>query len=303
MSRNLSRTALLVVFLLAVFAGVARAQVFPRSAGEDGSISGSGSANVELKPCAIRMYVQLVAKGESVEGALAKLKKRRQAARAKLVELGADKKSVRFDRLALCDAEGNRWNSLQSMIVSRIGSVPTYGGLDPEGSREPKIVSLVETLSAEWAIEFAGVEKLLVDSHALKEKVRTADLADVAGATRTMPVGDPFFVYVGRITDAQSDKAMAEAFVDAKADAARLAKAAGIPLGRLRSLSGNNGVSFGVMGGLFGTFGAGLDKREVHYQQLMDDRGKDDRNEVIGRDPESLSFEFSVNVEFAMEKK
>ena len=60
------------------------------------AISAVGTSVVERKPTHMRLYVQLLAKGKTLEAALEKLKERREAATTQLEALKVDPKSIVF---------------------------------------------------------------------------------------------------------------------------------------------------------------------------------------------------------------
>ena len=85
-------TTLVAGVLLTV--GAAGAQESHPSRPEAAVISVSGSARVQRRPTVLRVYLQLSAKGKTVEEAMAALKERREAAQTQLEKLGANKGSV-----------------------------------------------------------------------------------------------------------------------------------------------------------------------------------------------------------------
>jgi len=321
---NAWRTALVVAIVIGALSSVSHAQFYPgaRFSGPPagGAISAVGQAVVKRQPSAMRMYVQLVVKGKSMKDALAEMKKRREAAIAKLQDLGADKESVSCDGLSLSTPGSNQRRQMEMMVMSRMGKKP------PKGLQVPKLVSLSTTLTAEWPIKEGSAEQLLIFSEALKEKVKAADIAGAkekpkltpeeeelaeemaemmpGSSGQEIPIGEPHFLYVARITEEDREKAMADAFAKAKANAQQLAKTADIPLGRLLGISGGGSTSTDY--DQSGLYSGGMDyERQNYIRQLVagQQNQEDSKNETLGADPESLGFQFAVYATFALEKK
>jgi hypothetical protein len=209
------------------------------------------------------------------------------------------------------------------MIMQRMSA---RGRNVPKGLQVPKTVTVASTLTAEWPLEADSPEELLLEVEALKEKVVAADLAGAKQAEKLspeeqelaeemaeimqnrgeepVPVGQPLFAFVARISAEDRDKALAEAFTKAKSQASSLARAAGVKLGPLVGLSGHDRGTTGYFeDGMFP--GASYAAREYYQnlfgQQLMRD-GSDKPNEAVGANPDKLSFTFAVTATFALEE-
>ena len=117
------------------------------------------------------------------------------------------------------------------------------------------------------------------------------------------PPGQPNFLYVAHISQADRDKAMAEAFGKAKAHAALLAKAAGVPLGPLCGLSGNSSNHSFTDEEPFNSYGPG-NSEFMRIRNMIMQRNSaatdDQPAEVVGTNPASLSFDCSVQAVFAL---
>ena len=243
---------LLTVPVLALAAtAFASAQVPP-----EGSVSGTGTAVLKRPPEVLRVHVELTAKGKDLKEALAKLAERREAARLQLAGLGAVKESIKFGETALTSEKTDRQRQMEMMVRERVRS----GGKKPaKPQAEPVVVGA--TLKADWALAAGEPEALMLTAHALQEKVKAADLAGLKdmkltpqeeelaeemaalagqfgpGGTMNDPKrGEPTFVFVAKVPEAERAKAMADAYQKARAEAARLAQAAGMELGTLRQL-------------------------------------------------------------------
>jgi hypothetical protein len=104
-----------------------------------------------------------------------------------------------------------------------------------------------------------SVEQMILQAAELQEKIEAADLAGLAETSQLTAeeqevldeleasgyvdyseewkLGQPTFLFVLPITEAQREKALAEAFQEARQEALRLAAAAGTQLGALRALT------------------------------------------------------------------
>jgi hypothetical protein len=271
------------------------------------------------------MYIELVAKGKSLEEALTKLKDRREAAKVQLDAMGADKDSIALGTPRRSSAQGQQQQQIEMMVMQRITS---RGRAVPKGLQVPKSVAVSTTLTAEWPLKAETPEALLLELETLKEKVTAADLAGVKQAEKlspeeeelaeemaqmmqnrgeeAAPVGQPVFIYVARITPEDRDKAMARAFAKARTQAEMVARAAGVKLGPLVGLSGH------VQGGraqhsssmMYGDpFGGNYTARN-YFQSLLSQQAGDDEsgesNETTGGNPGQLSFTFVVTANFAL---
>jgi uncharacterized protein YggE len=284
------------------------------------TVAGVGQVTIHPKPSAIRMHIELVAKGKTLEEALANLKDRREAALVQLESLRADMDSVEVNAPRVSGQQSEQKRRLERMLMERMRS---RGGKVPPGVKAPKSFSVSAALSAEWPLKVDDAERLLMAAEVLREKVKEADLAGTKEAEKLSPEeeelaeemagmsgsygeeeikpGEPQFVYVAEITDAERDKAMAEAFTKAKAQAERLARAANVKLGPLVGLGGGGGGQT-----QFGETSYGYQQRQ-YLQRLMGARAgayqDDSANESVSTSPESLSFNFNVTATFALEKE
>ena len=113
---------------------------------------------------------------------------------------------------------------------------------------------------------------------------------------------------MAEISEEDGDRALAEAFQKAKLQAARLAAAAGIGLGPLVGLSGqeSDAAAYGMnsyQAAMMGGFGGDYEQAQ-YIQELLSRHFSDDSesqlNEAIGSQPGSLKFTFSVHAVFAV---
>ena len=106
------------------------------------AISGTGTAIVQRNPTQLRLYIQLLAKGKSLEDALAKLKERREAAMTQLETLKADKNSIVFGTPSLSGAASARKQQFEAMIMEQMRS---RGKKVPKGLQTPQTVTVSAT--------------------------------------------------------------------------------------------------------------------------------------------------------------
>jgi uncharacterized protein YggE len=236
----------------------------------EGTVAGNGTGVIERSPEILRVQVDVFAKGKDLKQTLAKLKKQRSAVEKQLDEMGAESKSVRFEPTKFASLETDQQKQMRTMVRQRMKQ-----GQAKRQAKKPEVkppVVLAIPLTAEWALTGEG-DELMLAANELEEKIKAADLAGLKVAQELTPEeqelaeemesqdedpmdfynggrqeakpGEPVFLFACRITDDERDKALAEAFAEAKAEAARLAKAAGAELGRLKDLTVNmeNGES------------------------------------------------------------
>lgn len=225
--------------------------------GDSGVVAGTGTVNIERMPEGMRMTISISAKGKDLKEALAAMKDRVEAAKTQLGTLGADKASVKVETAQLAaDNPSNRQRQMEMMMMERMR--PGGGARKPKKEEKPP-VNVSTTLTATWPLKAKDAEELLLASAAIQEKIKAADLGGLKDvklspeeeeamaemeASGYSPYGDegpkpgePTFHFFTTINEAEREKALAEAFVKAKERAARVAKAAGVELGKLASLT------------------------------------------------------------------
>lgn len=313
--------------LLSMLPGVGRAQVGmpPGGRPDSASVNGVGSETLQRPPARLRMLVELLGKGKTLEEALSKLKDRREAALLTLESLKPAKESVSVGEPGQSAAQANQRRQMEQMIRQRM-----MGGRGRKSSKPqlPASVTTSALLIAEWPLEGDTAEKRLLAAQAIQDKVKAADLAGAKEAQKLSPEeeelqeesaemmgnsdresvapGTPQFMFVARISPEERQQALARAFGKAKAHATRLAQAAGAHLGPLLNLSD--------VGGMYGeerpfisrrSFGGyGPDYGEMYVQQLLGENLpavlRDKENEVMGPEPGNLHFGFQVTATFAL---
>ncbi len=240
----------LITSILFFAAAPAHAQTAP-------TVTGNGVVLLKRLPETLRMVVEITAQGKTAAEAMSNLKSRRAAAEAKLTDLGANKDSIVRGEPHV-SIQSDRQRQMEMMVRQRMRA----GGKKPAAKTAEPPVSLSATLTAEWPLVAASADDMLVASQALTAKIRAADLAGAKEAQATAsaedqeaaeesagmtsyeeqgqtPPGEPRFVYIAKISEEDENKALADAFAQAKGQAARLSHAANAELGALSSISGN----------------------------------------------------------------
>lgn len=246
--------SLLTVACLAALASTQAAQA--QFAATDGAVSGMALAEVKKPAEVLRVHIDVLAKGKDLKEALTRLKERREAARVQLTALGAMANAIEFGEIQISTEANDPRKQMERMIRARMGA---RGGKDPDKGKQAPAVSVSVNLKADLPLKAANAEELLVVAHGLQEKIKAADLSGLkeiqklspqeeeaveegqmmmhSGNPNEVKPGEPTFVFVCPITEAERAKALAEAFQKARKDALGLAQAAGETLGALRNLS------------------------------------------------------------------
>ena len=286
------------------------------------AISASGTSIVQRKPTQLRLYMQLQVKGKTLDDALAKLKERREAATAQLETLKADKKSIVFGAPSVGAQQSSRRQQIEAMVMAQMRS---RGKKAPKGLKVPQTVTLTCTLTAHWPLEAQSPEQLLLLTQGIQEKIKAADLSGSKEAEKLSPEEEEFeeeatqmmnqyneeaksagqanFVFVAILPKEEREKAMAEAFANAKKQAAELAKAAGVNIGPLVGLSGHCGGQSNFGGGFNSYDPSG---RMEALQQMMsqgaDENPNEKLDETIGADPGTLKFTCTAGILYQIGK-
>jgi uncharacterized protein YggE len=281
------------------------------------TVSGDGSVVITLQPEVMRLRIDLLGKGKDLKEALAKLKERREAARKKLIELGAMEKTIEIAPAGTSVGKADERRQLQMLMRARMSG--RKGDKDAEAKPQPVTVSA--TLTADWVIKTQDSDEMLIFANELQDKIKAADLAglkeagpktpeeaeeaeetemeevDMYGGEQGPKPGEPSFIFVARVPADQIDKATAEAFEKAKAKAARLAKAAGAAAGNLRFLSSNQRPDYERMSRQsYGYYGS-------YFQELIQQSYSPEGNvteEAIGAEPGPVKFRVNVTASFAI---
>lgn len=225
-------------------------------AAEPPKVSVTGVAVVKRPPEIMRMMVDLTAQGKTPQEALANLNAKRDASKAKALDLGASKASITASepRVAVVS---DRQRQMEMMVRQRM----RQSGRKPSKKQTEQPISLTLTFTADWPLKTSSADELLIDSETLARKIKGADISGAAKDAETASAedqetaeenaamennfgqqeqqpGEPRFVFLSKISKQDEDKALAQAFDDAKARATQLARASGATLGSLLSISG-----------------------------------------------------------------
>ncbi len=282
------------------------------------TVAGIGSVSVSRPPEVLRMHVELTGKGATLEEALASLRARREAALLQLKMLKADMDTVETGAPGPAAGESADRRRMEQMVLQRMRGA---GRRLPPGLTEPEPVAVSMKLRAEWPLTADSPEELLLQADAIRNQVKEADLAGTADEEEVSPEmqemleemagmrhhydetpvkeGEPVFLFVARISDADRQKAMAEAFAKAREQAQSLARAAGVGLGPLVSLAGHDGGESDLMGGHYNYEYQAYMRRMVGRSALEMTTGQD-AFEAVSTRPEALSFQFLVRAYFAL---
>jgi uncharacterized protein YggE len=298
-SRAIPRTGLLILLV-----SPAALRADPPSVG---TVSGSGTVEIKRQPDILRVQFEVMARGKTLKEALDKLKARREEVRAELVKLGAGKDAVTFGDPGLADDGSNRRDRVEMLIRERNRAL---GKPKPKGDA-PAIVAV--TVRAEFPLAAAEPEAFLVAARELQQKVRAADLGGLKDKGKLTPEeeeaaaeaigggngddepprGEPMFLYVSKIAEAERSKALAEAFARAKRDAERLARAAGGELGGLHHLA-NQFQSVMDLDELYARRGFAVPGR------MMLGTSDDEADEAIGAQPGKVTLRVGVVAQFKL---
>jgi uncharacterized protein YggE len=308
-----------VVVAAALAAGVPSASAQFGGLGGPGSITGTGTAQIERLPEVMRMRVIVTAKGSTLEEALAALKDKTEAAKSQLATLGADKGGVKLDEPQIAVENSDRRRQMEMMMAQRLRGGKRSAKKDE--TKQPVAVS--STLTAEWPLQAKSGEELLVAATALQEKVKAADLAGAKEASKLTPEeqealeemeaqgfdpyggeeakpGEPMFLFVASIAEADREKAEAEAFQKAKQHATRLAKAAGAGLGKLTSLAGDSqpGVDESDYANPYAGYAQPAAYRMLQMMRSGDQ--PDAESEALGATPAKVTYRVTMTASFEL---
>lgn len=313
------RTLLLSSALVIASGGGGFAQV-----GQPDLVSGLGMVSISRPPETFRLQIAILGRGATLKDALVALKERTAKAQTQLVAMGADKETMKVGDARVTDVNNDRNRQMQMMMAQRMRLQARGAKAAQKAQPAPPIIVSAQ-LTAEWKLTAKTTEDLLLTVHPLQEKIRAADLAGTKDLEKLSPEqqemldeaeqnfafgssdepkpGEPVFAFVARISDADRDKAMAEAFGKAKDQASRLAKAAGAQLGGVKSLSATGQTS-----NIYDQYG-GYTPYMYRAVQMMRQQqaGSDDENvdakEALGTEAGPVKFNVTVTASFELTGK
>jgi hypothetical protein len=310
--------------------------------GGGGGVTGEGTAAIERAPQLMRMQVDLTGTGGGAKAALASLRASEKTAREKLAALGAPAAAISLGDVRVAQRLPSRTArqqaELDASIRVRIGGgaaaaqAPTSAPASAPAPAPPVYVSA--SLIAEWPLKAAAGDERIAEAVDLQAKVRAAgvvapvpatdltpeqqELAEEAAAGMApdgdgespngMPApGEPVFSFASRISDDERQKATADAFARARADAARLATAAQARLGALRELSAPTGTGPEAEDFAESTFGnysyfGGGEMTQLRMAALSR-RPPGAPAEAVGLQPGKVTYRVNVTATFALEQQ
>jgi uncharacterized protein YggE len=305
-----------VVVALAIAIGALSSVCYGQLEGGAGVVQGRGNHVVKRMPDTVRVFLQVSAKGKTLEEALANLKTRTDGIREQTAKLGGKADTVKFSPPDKTDS------TQQQQVLEQLRR--QMGGENvPKGLAGPTGITVNSMFSADWPIAADDPHKLLIEADKLQKKIADTDLAGIKadekrqtpeeremaeemetmmqsqfGGNANIPKpGTPTLTYVAKLSDADRDGAMAEGFKKARADAERLAKAAGIGLGKLAHVSSMANHSQGNGAAMAMAY------RQMYspYAQMAsyptgDGNASSDENESSSATPAEVEFRFVVSV-------
>jgi hypothetical protein len=264
--------------------------------------------------------MQIMCKAGKLPDALAQLQKRKEAAKADLVKLGAQESSIVFDPPAVGSGGPDEEQRIEMMMRMQM---ETQGRFGPDKPKVSPPITISTSLTAEWPVKATSPEELLIWVHELREKIKAADLSGLEQQKKEISEeeeelaeemeeqmnsyrgymsegqpkpGEPTFLYVSQVSEEDRTKALTEAFQKAKASAQRLAKAAGVTLGPLRGLNSHMNPSYDEHSGM----NAYVRQYMYRYMQQGPFGQASETEEAIGVHPGPVKLGVIVTASFAL---
>jgi uncharacterized protein YggE len=303
---RLSTVSILAIGI--VLAAASRPAVGQTLLASQSVVSGAGVAVVKRQPELMRMRVELTATGKDLKEALANLKAHREAATKVCSDQGAVADSIAVGSPHIVADISQRQRMMSSFPTPR----------NSGRGKKPEVVPPVNVsawLTAEWPLKGSDAEELLLVSQSLRDKLKSdlgksmpkAELSpeqeeiqeeavqEMSGNPNGAKPGEPTFVFVAKVSDADYAKAAAKAFAMAKAHAERLANAAGASLGELRSVEGNDRQAMAMMNY----------PRQYENGVLQEDDSPEpdvSSDEATGANPVEVRLTIAIGASFAIGK-
>jgi uncharacterized protein YggE len=220
-----------------------------------GTVAGQGVVDLRRRPTVLRVQVEVVSRGKDLKEALTRLKERREAARTRLLALGAAQEDIVFGEPGLGSNKTPQQARVEAMFLQRMRA---RGAKAPAKAAAATLAEVSVSLKADLPLKASGPEEVLVRGQELLEKVKAADLGGLKeleklspqeeelaeenmaqfGGEEGLKQEEPAFLFVCKISEEEHAKALAEAFQKARREAPQLARAAGAELGALQQLEG-----------------------------------------------------------------
>src|SRR5262245_12607785 len=129
--------------MLLALGGSAWAQV-----NAEGVVSGTGAVTITRPAETMRLQIAILGRGTTLKDALKALKERTEDATEELVELGADKKSIKVDEPRVQESQNDRRRQLEMMMMQRMQAA---GKASKKAKVAPPVI-VAATLTAEWKL-------------------------------------------------------------------------------------------------------------------------------------------------------
>lgn len=272
----------------------------------EGQVTATGTVELKKRPEIMRMQIELTAEGKTLKEALTKLVEKRNSAKSKLAALDPAPSLVELAEPVEAPVTNSR-QEMERMMRMNLANA----GKKPQ--RPSKTIARASvTLTAEWPLKVQDADERLLFVSELQARVRQADLAEIkkaslaeqeemeeAGMNMDMGMGEnrapgePMFIFVGKISSQERDKAFADAFARARERAVRLAKAGGVEVGRLRHLSGQAVSEYQEAFGDYGRYPRSF------YNMVNRQQSGEEVDEAIGATPASVKLRITVTAGFS----
>jgi uncharacterized protein YggE len=280
-----------------------------RAADPDSVVSGTATASIDKPADTMRLQVQIEIEGTSLKDALDKLKSRADDIKAGLIKIGATEQSFSAAGISASDGDSptDRRAALEGAMRDRMNA-----GRGPAASAPAAHYTASCVIKANWALKVDSPQAMILAAAEIKSKIKASKLLEApksaaqseadeeatmaAAADSGQSPNTPVYIFVATVTDAESAKAMADAFAKAKASAANLAKAAGAELGALKSIQGQMSSDPEESYAMQEYMGS-----QSYRQMMMQSRGYGgDAREAISAQPGKVSMQVVVQASFAI---
>ena len=245
-------TRVLTFAALAFFvcAATAQAQIIQASS----TVSAQGEATSSKPAQIVRVEVELMGRGGTVEEALASLEDRVESAREKLAQLGADDDSVELTEPAVSTEYVMRQRQIQQMLAEQMRGRP---GAEDRFSM-PEVIAVTRVLRTDWPISGDSTTEVLEFCYGLTSELDDLDLAGSEeeselsaeqqeimeeleqmgyGRRIQMPKPEPRYSYVRIVSEEERKQTVAEAFEMARDRALVAVSPTGVELGTIEQIT------------------------------------------------------------------
>jgi uncharacterized protein YggE len=288
------KTTMLPALFCISLVGLCRADPVPQ-------VTATGTANLTHVPETIRMTVDIVAEGKDAKEALAALATKRDAFKHLLDASDAKHETMSDPHVA---GASDPRRQLEMMMGNR-GAPPA-----------PPSVKLSMTIKADWPLTGASAEERLLNSAAIQQQLKPEpdtrktdapttqseqqeEMAAAVQASGTPNPETPVFTYVAEIPEADREKALAQAYNNAKMSATQVATAMGAALGG----------PLDVKASLAPTHDKAADPQLMYMEAVLNTMQKStselslSETEASGPEPANVSLTVTVAASFSIQTK